>query len=108
MSLQSQLARLLVGVLAIVVALTLAAPPVLAAPPPQPTTTDAAARAAAVPGPVLAQATATAPTSPSAQAPGPKPFLKTTKGALALALFAGAVGYTAYSFGHDRVHSPAR
>ena len=104
MSLQSQLARLLVGVLAIVIALTFAASPALAAPPPKPAP---AAGAAAVPGPVLAQAKPAA-TAPPAEAPAAKPFLKTTRGAITLALFAGAVGFTAYSLGHDRVHSPAR
>ncbi len=108
MTLKSQLGRLLVGALALVLALTLTAPPALAAPPPQPISSAVAAKVAAVPGPVLTQAKAAAPVAPSAEAPGPKPFLKTTKGALALALFAGATGYAVYSFSHDRVHSPAR
>ncbi len=107
MSLQSQLARLLVAALALVVALTLAAPPALAAPPQQPLAKSAAVKAAALPGSALAQAAPAAKTT-SSDAPAPKPFLKTTRGAIAIALFAGATGFTIYSFSHDRVSSPAR
>lgn len=108
MSLQSQLARLLAFALALVFAVTLAAPAALAAPPQQPLSRAAAAKVATVPADALAQAKPAAPAAPSAEPPTSKPFFKTTKGALALALFVGATGYTVYSFGHDRVHSPAR
>jgi hypothetical protein len=102
-------ARFLAGVLALVVGLTFGAPPALAAGPattadPRPIADAATAKVAALPAAALAQAT---PAAPSA-APASKPFLKTTKGAIALVLVAGALGMAFYSFGHDRVKSPAK
>jgi hypothetical protein len=89
---------------ALLVGVTLAAPPALAGGgSPRPLNTAAAARVAAIPNAALAQAAA-----PAAQPAGGKPFLKTGKGALAVVLLAGALGYTVYSFGHDRVRSPIR
>ncbi len=105
--LHSQLARVLTGLLALVVATALTAPPALAGGPVErPLTKAAIARVAAVPAATLAQATAAAPKTPAA--PAEKPFLKTTRGAIAMALLAGALGYTFYSFSHDRVKSPAK
>jgi hypothetical protein len=40
--------------------------------------------------------------------PTGKPFFKTTKGAIALVLLAGSLGYTFYAFSNDRVKSPAK
>ena len=108
MTLQSPPARLLVGALALVVALTILAPPAFAAPAQRPLSQAAAAKTAALPGAALAQTKPVPAAAPAAEAPGPKPFLKTTQGAVAIALLAGAIGYTAYSLGHDRVKSPIR
>jgi hypothetical protein len=107
-------ARFLAGALALVLALTFAAPPAFAAGPataaaPRPIAAAASARVEALPGAALAQAAA-APAAPAA-APaesGGKPFFKTTKGTIALVLIAGTLGYMAYSMSHDRVRSPAK
>jgi hypothetical protein len=106
-------ARLLAGPLVLVVGLTLATPPAFAADPatapsPRPITAAAAARVKAMPAATLAQAApaAQAPTAPAEA--GDKPFFKTTKGAIALALLAGAFGYVLYSIDNDRVKSPAK
>ena len=107
-------ARPLAGALALVVGWTLAAPPAFAAEPaPGPITAAATAKVEAVPAATLAQA---APTTPAAKAgsaaapatTGEKPFLKTTKGAIALVLLAGTLGYMGYSMSHDRIKSPAK
>jgi hypothetical protein len=37
-----------------------------------------------------------------------KSFFKTTRGAIAIALFAGGLGYAIYSRSKDAVHSPGR
>jgi hypothetical protein len=97
--------RLLAAALALLVGLTLTAPPALAAGPAQPLASAAAAKVAAMPNATLAQtaAPATAPAAGSG-----KSFLKSGKGALACVLLAGALGYTFYSFSNDRVKSPAR
>lgn len=103
-------ARPLAGALALVLGLTLVAPPAFAvspAPTPRPIATAATAKVEAMPAATLAQASPAAPTTPTADA-GTKPFFKTTKGALALALLAGSIGYTFYSFSNDRVKSPAK
>jgi hypothetical protein len=98
------LARLLSAALALLVGVTVAAPPALAAGPVQrPLTTSAAAKVASLPSAALAQAA-----QPAAPAPSSKPFIKSGKGALAFVLLAGALGYTAYSLSNDRVKSPAR
>ena len=102
--------RFLAGALALVVGLTLAGPPAFAAgpaPAPSPIAAAANAKVAAVPTEVLAQAT------PAAKAPAPadtggKPFFKSTKGAIALVLMAGALGYMGYSMSNDRIKSPAK
>ncbi len=104
-------ARLLVGALALIVGLTLVAPPAFAAGPataanPRPIAAAATAKVEAMPAATLAQAAQAAPT-PAADETG-KPFLKTTRGAVALALLAGAFGYAFYSFSNDRVKSPAK
>ena len=77
-------ARLLAGALALVVGLTLVAPPAFAAgpaPDPRPITAAAAAKVEAMPAATLAQATPAAkpPTATAAEA-GHKPFFKTTQG----------------------------
>lgn len=105
-------ARLLAGALALVVGLTLAAPPAFAggpAPEPRPIAAAAAAKVEAMPAATLAQATPAAQAAPAALTEaGDKPFFKTTKGVVALALLAGGLGYTVYSFSNDRVSSPQR
>ena len=102
-------ARFLAGTLALVLGLTLVAPPAFAAGPatatsPRPIAAAATAKVEALPASTLAQA---APAAAPAQT-GDKPFLKTTKGAVALALLAGAFGYAFYSFSNGRVKSPAK
>jgi hypothetical protein len=98
--------------LALVLGLTLVAPPAFAegpasVAPPRPIAAAANARVAALPAATLAQATPAAPAAGPADAGG-KPFFKTTKGAIALVLIAGAIGYTGYSLHHDRIKSPAK
>jgi hypothetical protein len=104
-------ARLLAGVLALIVGLTLVAPPAFAAgPAPGPLAAAAAAKVQAAPAATLAQA---APATPAAKAAAPaptgdKPFFKTTTGAISLVLIAGTLGYMGYSMSHDRIKSPAK
>jgi hypothetical protein len=105
-------ARLLAGALALVVGLTLVAPPAFAAGPatvatPRPIAAAATAKVEAMPVAGLAQAAQATPAAAPAET-GNKPFFKTGKGALALALLAGSIGYTFYSFSNDRVKSPAK
>ena len=103
-------AKLLAGALALVVGLTVVAPPAFAAgpaPDPRPITAAAAAKIEAMPAAGLAQVAPAAPaTAPIDTAH--KPFFKTTKGAIALVLMGGTVGYTVYSFSNGRVKSPAK
>jgi hypothetical protein len=107
-------ARLLAGVLALMVGATLVAPPAFAAgPAPGPIAAAATARVEALPAEALAQAAAQA--TPTVKAPtatpvetGHKPFFKTTTGAIALVLLAGSIAYTGYSLSHDRIKSPAK
>jgi hypothetical protein len=105
----SKHARLLAGALALVVGLTLVAPPAFAASPapdPRPIATAATAKVEAMPAATLAQAAQAAPAAVAET--GDKPFFKTTKGAIALVLLAGGLGYMAYSWSNDRVKSPAK
>jgi hypothetical protein len=108
----SKHARLLAGALALVVGSTLGAPPAFAASPapdPRPIATAATAKVEAMPAATLAQAAPAAPPAPAAVAgTGDKPFFKTTKGAIALVLLAGGLGYMAYSMSNDRIKSPAK
>jgi hypothetical protein len=104
--------RFLAGSMALVVGLTLAGPPAFAAGPantvaPRPIAAAANAKVAAVPAEVLAQASPAPPAAAPADTGG-KSFFRSTKGAVALVLIAGAIGYTAYSLGHDRIKSPAK
>jgi len=104
--------RFLAGVLALVLGLTLVAPPAVAAGPataasPRPIAAAATAKVEALPAATLAQAAQAAPAAAPAETSG-KPFFKTTKGAIALVLLAGSLGYTFYSFSNDRVKSPAK
>jgi hypothetical protein len=104
--------RVLAGVLALVLGLTLGAPPAFAAEPasatsPRPIASAASAKVAAAPAEVLAQATPAATPAAPAEAGG-KPFFKTTTGAIALVLLGGTIGYMAYSMSNDRVKSPAK
>ncbi len=106
-------ARLLAGALAIIVGLTLVAPPVFAgAPAPGPIAAAAAAKVEAIPAASLAQSAPAAQAAPApATAPletGDKPFFKTAPGVIALALLGGGLGYMAYSWSNDRVKSPAK
>jgi hypothetical protein len=105
-------ARFLAGALALVLGLTLVAPPAFAAGPatagsPRPIAAAATAKVEALPAATLAAAVQAAPAAAPAEA-ADKPFFKTTKGALALVLLGGALGYTFYSFSNDRVKSPAK
>ena len=105
-------ARPLAGTLALVLGLTLVAPPAFAAGPatatsPRPIAAAATAKVEAMPAATLAQAAQAAPATAPAGT-GDKPFFKTTKGVVALALLAGGLGYTVYSFSNDRVSSPQR
>ena len=105
----SKHARLLAGALALVVGLTLVAPPAFAASPapdPRPIATAATAKVEAMPAATLAQAAQAAPAAVAET--GDKPFFKTTKGAIALVLLAGGLGYMAYSMSNDRIQSPAK
>lgn len=102
-------ARLLAGALALIVGLTLVAPPAFAAEAaavadPRPITAAAAAKVEAMPAASLAQAAPAAAPAPS----GDKPFFKTTQGVIALAFLAGTLGYMGYSMSNDRVKSPAK
>jgi len=107
--------RALAAGLAFLVGLSFAAPPAFAADPapspspsPEPSLAETAeATLDAMPSATLARGAqmdtpepATAPSSPS--------FFKTGKGAAVLILLAGGVGYTVYSFSHDRVKSPEK
>ena len=67
----------------------------------------AAALLVLLPAAALAQAASPAPAAAPAET-GTKPFFKTTKGAVALVLIAGTLGYMAYSMSSDRVKSPAK
>jgi len=105
-------ARFLAGALAVVLGLTLAAPPVSAAEPatadsPRPIAAAANAKVRALPAEALAQAAPAAPAAAPAETEK-RPFFKTTKGAIALVLIAGTLGYTAYSMSSDRIKSPAK
>ena len=107
-------ARHLAGALALIVGLTLVAPPAFAAEAaadPRPIAAAATAKVEAMPAASLAQAAQTVPAAqaaPATAATADKPFFKTTKGVVALALLAGGLGYTVYSFSNDRVSSPQR
>lgn len=111
MTLHSQRARLLGGVLALVIGLTLAAPPAqaaettVAAPVAGPIAAAAIAKAEAMP---VAAQVKPAPAGATTAAAEGKPFFKSTRGVIALVLMGGALGYMGYSFSHDRVKSPAR
>jgi len=97
-------ARFLAAALALVVGLTLVAPPAFAAEASAPPlATAAAARVGAIPATALAQAAD--PAKPAA-AETSKPFLKTGKGAAAATLIVAALAMTFVSFSKDRVQSP--
>jgi hypothetical protein len=100
-------ARLLAGALALVVGLTLVAPPAFAAAPPAPgpITTAATAKVESMPAAAVAQAAAqTKPAAAPAEAS--KPFFKTGKGAAAAVLIVGVLAMTFVSYSSDRVKSP--
>jgi len=97
-------ARSLAAILALVVGLTLVAPPAFAAAPPvRPLAAAAAAKVQAAPAAALAQAAQASPPAGSG-----KPFFKTTKGVVVLVLMATAISWAAVSRSQDAVHSPAR
>jgi hypothetical protein len=103
-------ARPLAGSLALIVGLTLAAPPAFAgepqtAAPVQPLAAAAAAKVNSLPAEALAPRPAQ---DPGSMPSGDKPFFKTRKGAIAGVLLAAALGYMAYSMSDDRVKSPAK
>jgi hypothetical protein len=103
-------ARLLAVSLALIVGLTLVAPPAFAAgPAPGPIAAAATAKVEAMPATTLAQAASAPKAATAAPADtGSKPFFKTTQGAIALVLLAGTLGYMGYSMSNDRVKSPAK
>ena len=108
--------RPLAGLLAVVVGLTLAAPPASAAD--AVAVTNAPARsplAAATAAKLAALAPAPAAFAQAAPAANPapadnRPFFKTTKGVVALVLMVAGAGYVAYRIPKDneKVHSPIR
>ena len=108
--------RPLAGLLAVVVGLTLAAPPASAAaavavtkaPAPSPLATTTAAKLATLAPAARAFAQA-APAADPAPADN-RPFFKTTKGVVALVLMVAGAGYVAYRIPKDneKVHSPIR
>jgi hypothetical protein len=105
-------ARVLAGALAVVLALTLAAPLAFAAEhanaaSPRSIAAAANARVEALPAEALAQAAPAAPASAPAET-GKKAFFKTTKGKVALVLVAATLGMTFYAFSNDRIKSPGR
>jgi len=105
-------ARFLAGSLALVVGLTLVAPPAFAAGPataasPRPIAAAATAKVEAMPATTLAQAAQAAPAATPAGT-GDKPFFKTTTGVISLVLLAGTLGYMGYSMSNDRIKSPAK
>ena len=109
-------AKLLAGALALVVGLTLVAPPAFAAgpaPDPRPITAAAAAKVEAAARGERSPRRQAAPAARQCRRPprprsDNKPFFKTTQGAIALVLMAGTLGYMGYSMSNDRVKSPAK
>ena len=104
-------ARPLAGCLALIVGLTLAAPPVFAAEPQtatpaQPLAAAAAAKVNALPAATLAKPSLAQQAGPTSS--GDKPFFKSGKGILAGVLLAATIGYMGYAMSHDRVKSPAK
>jgi hypothetical protein len=108
--------RPLAGLLAVVVGLTLAAPPASAADAVAVTKAPAPSQLAATTAAKLATlapaANAFAPTAPAADpvSPDSRPFFKTPKGVAALVLMFAGAGYVAYRIPKDneKVHSPIR
>jgi hypothetical protein len=103
-------ARLVAASLALVVGLTLVAPPAFAAPlpaPARPLAAAATAKVEAMPVATLAPAAQATPAAATATQGG-KPFFKSTKGIVVLVLMATAVSWAAVSRSQDAVHSPAR
>jgi len=104
-------ARFLSGILALVVGLTLVAPPAfaaeaLAAVPAQPLAAAAAAKVNAMPAAALAQAAQAMPATATAETS--TPFFKTTKGVVSLVLMAGATAWLVQSRINNKVSSPGR
>jgi len=102
---------------AILLGLTCSVPPAVADEPPPPTPAATAAptpvRSAAEarldalqPSEVAAATTQTPMVEPASS--DDRSFFKTKKGAFALVLLAGGLGYMIYSFSNDRVSSPQR
>ena len=108
--------RPLAGLLAVVVGLTLVAPPVSAAdavavtkvPARSPLAAATAAKLATL-APAPAAFAQAAPAADPAPADN-RPFFKTTKGVVALVLMVAGAGYVAYRIPKDneKVHSPIR
>jgi hypothetical protein len=104
--------RLLAGALALIVGLTLVAPPAFAATP-GPIAAAAAAKIDTVPAEALAQAAQTTPAAQAAPAAaaaetGNKPFFKSPKGIVALVLTIGATAWLIQSRNSNKVTSPGR
>ncbi len=99
-------ARLVAASLALVVGLTLVAPPAFAAPA-RPLAAAATAKVEAMPVATLAPAAQATP-APAAATQGGKPFFKSTKGVVVLVLMATGITWAAVSRSQDAVHSPAR
>jgi hypothetical protein len=108
--------RPVAGLLAVVVGLTLAAPPASAAdaiavtkaPAPSPLATTTAAKLASL-APAPSAFAQTAPAADPAPADN-RPFFKTPKGVAAIVLMVAGAGYVAYRIPKDneKVHSPIR
>ena len=99
----------LAGILALVMAMTFTAPAfaaeeIAAKAASQPLSAAVTAKLNSMPVPAAA---VTQETPADTQSAG-KPFFKSRKGAIALLLMAGGVGYTLYSKDKDRIHSPIR
>jgi hypothetical protein len=101
-------ARRLAGALALVVGLTLVAPPAFAAgPAPGPLAAAVNAKVESMPAAAVVQAGAQAKPA-TVPAEVPKPFFKTPKGVVALVLTAGATAWLIQSRNSNKVTSPGR
>jgi hypothetical protein len=100
----------LAGILALVMAVTFTAPALAADEPVAPAKAPAQPLSAAVTAQLEAMPVPAAAVTQETAEPqsGGKSFFKSRKGAIALVLMAGGLGYTLYSKDKDRIHSPIR
>jgi hypothetical protein len=100
----------LAGILALVMAVTFTAPALAgeeAASPAKPAAQPLAAAVAKLETMPVPAAAVTQDATADTQS-AERPFFKSRKGAIALILMAGGLGYTLYSKDKDRIHSPIR